>query len=103
MGKKSVFSQEIPFGEDDCDRPACADTISMLKSAMARTKESAIKSEEIHTGNKKKSIKEQPSKKELPELECPPGKEMIGNSTWTLVSWNKFSIIIILCLIIDVL
>jgi hypothetical protein len=55
----------IPIFEDDCDRPACADTVSILQSAMARV-------------GKQKKTREEPN---------PPGKEAIGSSTWTLVSY----------------
>jgi hypothetical protein len=67
----------IPIIEEDCDRPACADTVSILQSAMARV-------------SKQKKTTEEHNHVSIPvkvEMEGPPGKEAIGSSTWTLVRY----------------
>jgi hypothetical protein len=67
----------IPIFEDDCDRPACADTVSILQSAMARVGKQKKMTEEANPGSFPVKV----------EVEYPPGKEAIGSSTWTLVSY----------------
>ena len=55
-------------GGDDCDRPACEDTKSALSAALRRVDES-----------KRKSSKQSSYKA------CPPTREEIGASTWSLL------------------
>lgn len=64
------------INDDDCDRPACADTVSMLRSAMERSGNKV--------GGKAKTTKLSPTLR----MECPPGKDEIGTSTWALVRSN---------------
>ena len=72
MRKQSPSGISPPFMNiptpslDDCDRPACEDTVSALSAALNRVKEKNQK----HSQNK---------------LECPPKKDFIGSSTWTLL------------------
>ncbi|KAL7512726.1 hypothetical protein ACHAXN_011536 [Cyclotella atomus] len=55
---------------EDCDRPACDDTKSALTAALGR----------VNAAKKKKGEK-QPGG----YTACPPGKDEIGVSTWTLL------------------
>lgn len=68
--------------QDDCERPACEDTVNALSSALNRL-------------NKKN---ESPTKKsetnaQATTVSCPPSKDVIGSSSWTLlhsmVSWKE--------------
>jgi hypothetical protein len=69
----------IPIIDEDCERPACADTVSMLQSAMARVNKQ-------RKATSKEDTNPVPVEPKMVEIECPPGKEAIGSSTWTLVS-----------------
>lgn len=55
--------------KDDCDRPACEDTVSALSSALNRLNE-----------KKKKG-----GKGAMKNTTCPPTKDYIGKSSWTLL------------------
>eukprot|EP00560_Eucampia_antarctica_P001566 CAMPEP_0197831540 /NCGR_PEP_ID=MMETSP1437-20131217/10750_1 /TAXON_ID=49252 ORGANISM="Eucampia antarctica, Strain CCMP1452" /NCGR_SAMPLE_ID=MMETSP1437 /ASSEMBLY_ACC=CAM_ASM_001096 /LENGTH=177 /DNA_ID=CAMNT_0043434495 /DNA_START=40 /DNA_END=573 /DNA_ORIENTATION=+ len=71
MGKQDkpeMPSSFMKFSSDDCDRPACDDTISALSAALERV------------NNNKKSKQNQTS-----IIECPPSKAIIGSSAWTLL------------------
>lgn len=50
---------------DDCDRPACEETQSALARALSR----------IQSTKTKQNTK----------IDCPPAKDQIGNSSWTLL------------------
>lgn len=63
--------------QDDCDRPACEDTVNALSSALSRL-------------NKKKEDDSQSkamvgSRSTASATECPPTKDVIGSSSWTLL------------------
>jgi len=62
------FDTFIKNVEDDCERPACEDTISALSEALNRIKETP--SEVAGASD---------------SLSCPPTKDAIGNSSWTLL------------------
>jgi hypothetical protein len=55
---------------EDCDRPACDDTKSALTAALGRV-----------NAAKKKAGEKQPGSYRA----CPPTRDVIGVSTWTLV------------------
>ena len=78
------------MGGDDCDRPACDDTKSALSAALKRVGKSA--SSDIGGAPSKTTAEQQSSsssekKNHLPNSysACPPTKDVIGSSTWTLV------------------
>ena len=52
---------------ENCDRPACEDTVSALSAAIERI------------GGQAKSLASEKS------LECPPSKDSLGRSSWTLL------------------
>ena len=69
----------------DCYRPACEDTVSALSNALNRLKNQKITDNSNSRDSKKK--------------ECPPSKDSIGRSSWTLLhSMVCLSICIILVL-----
>ena len=71
----------------DCDRPACEDTVSALSNALNRLK------------NQK--ITDNPNSRDSKKKECPPSKDSIGRSSWTLLhSMVCLSICIILVLLV---
>lgn len=59
--------------DNDCDRPACADTVSALSAAMSHAK---AKGTTIGTGSQ--SRKQQ-------EVECPPSSSELGRGSWKLL------------------
>ena len=59
------------IGNEDCDRPACDDTKSALTAALGRV--NAVKK------------KQGDSKKVDSNETCPPSRDEIGVSTWTLL------------------
>eukprot|EP00978_Attheya_sp_CCMP212_P016411 scaffold42990_cov56-Attheya_sp.AAC.8 len=72
-----------PNGMDDCERPACEDTISAMNSALGRIQEQS---------NKKKATKPSLAAKPTPSLlledvggECPPDTRTLGTSSWNLL------------------
>lgn len=72
MGKEGKPSPLDMFmkQQEDCDRPACEDTVNALNSALSRLN---MKS----GGDKKKSVKA--------KVECPPSKSLLGDSSWNLL------------------
>ena len=58
-------------GGGDCDRPACDDTKSALSAALQRVGEARVASKN--------------STKQSTYTECPPTREEIGSSTWSLL------------------
>ena len=61
------------MGGGDCDRPACDDTKSALSAALQRVGEARVAS------SKNKSTKQSTY------TACPPTREEIGTSTWSLL------------------
>jgi len=60
--------------DDDCDRPACFETVTAISDALKRIK------------NKNKVNHLDPSiSNSLKTVTCPPSKDFIGKSTWTLL------------------
>eukprot|EP00557_Chaetoceros_sp_GSL56_P012419 CAMPEP_0176481646 /NCGR_PEP_ID=MMETSP0200_2-20121128/2938_1 /TAXON_ID=947934 /ORGANISM="Chaetoceros sp., Strain GSL56" /LENGTH=177 /DNA_ID=CAMNT_0017877879 /DNA_START=6 /DNA_END=539 /DNA_ORIENTATION=- len=61
--------------QEDCDRPACKDTVDAMSSALNRLKNKAAA----------------PNNSPSPMKECPPSKGVIGDSAWTflhsMVAW----------------
>ena len=55
--------------EDDCERPACSDTVSAMKKLMTEME------------NSERSSKKKTKKK----IQCPPNSATIGKGTWTLL------------------
>lgn len=59
--------------QEDCDRPACEDTVNALSSA-------------LHRLNKKKEASSESIDKGISSSKmCPPTKDVIGSSSWTLL------------------
>lgn len=78
----SEKDKSTPFDDffkkhEDCDRPACKDTVSALQSAMNRLKTNES------TKNMKLST-DSGSEKEL-NVECPPTSRLLGTSSWNLL------------------
>lgn len=72
---------------DDCERPACEETVSALSQALSR-----ISAEKTKTAGKTAaSVKDgvssssSPSSSPTSSLSCPPTKDVIGKSSWTLL------------------
>lgn len=61
--------------KDDCDRPACEETVSALSNALNRLKEKKKKKSTISSGTVGEEKK----------MACPPSKDYIGKSSWTLL------------------
>lgn len=76
--KKSSSSPFDIFmkNKDDCDRPACEETVSALSQALNRLKEKENKKDSVVIGGNS-SIGY--------EKACPPSKDQIGTSSWTLL------------------
>lgn len=70
--KKSLpakgFSNQKNIADEDCDRPACDDTMSALTAALGYAKK----------GQKSTSSEEAAAK-------CPPTKGALGRSSWDLL------------------
>lgn len=63
--------------QEDCDRPACDDTVSALSSALNRLNKNKGKDVlPAASASKQESISSK---------ECPPSKSVIGDSAWTLM------------------
>ena len=78
--KRSPFEMllnQSKGSNSDCDRPACEDTVSALTSALNRLNEKKEK-------NKKKEIAGSDGTKPK-NVTCPPNKDRIGSSSWTLL------------------
>ena len=58
---------------ENCDRPACEDTVSALSAALER----------IGGGVAKTTADTSPSGKST--IECPPSKDSLGRASWTLL------------------
>mmetsp|Transcript_25962 Transcript_25962/g.36589 ORF Transcript_25962/g.36589 Transcript_25962/m.36589 type:complete len:177 (-) Transcript_25962:78-608(-) len=71
-GKKPQLPRGFANLMEDCDRPACDDTVSALSKAMA----SVIRREEESSTE---------GKNETVEKECPPKSAELGKSSWTLL------------------
>ena len=64
--------------DDDCDRPACFETVTAISDALKRIKNK--------NKNKNKVNHLDPSiSNSLKTVTCPPSKDFIGKSTWTLL------------------
>lgn len=110
----SLASLLKSMGGDDCDRPACDDTKSALSAALKRVGKSSGSGSAVSslggdassdTGGTpsgstvkltKKSSSSKVTKGRLPNSynACPPTKDAIGASTWSLVHsmvGNQFS------------
>jgi FAD-linked sulfhydryl oxidase len=81
MVEKGSNGPTLP-NDDDCDRPACGDTVSMLKSVMKRAKQSKGNTPVSKSGQAANNAGTYDNKN---TLGCPPGKEELGSSTWTLL------------------
>jgi hypothetical protein len=86
MVEKGSNGPTLP-NDDDCDRPACGDTVSMLKSVMKRAKQSKGNTPVSKSGQAANNAGTYDNKN---TLGCPPGKEELGSSTWTLVGQVLF-------------
>ena len=71
MGKESKPSPLDMFmkQQEDCDRPACEDTVNALNSALSRLN--------MKSADEKNSVKD--------KVECPPSKSLLGDSSWNLL------------------
>lgn len=61
--------------QEDCERPACEDTVSALSSAMNRINKIKNKGPGAGAG----------AATTTPKLACPPTKDAIGRSSWNLL------------------
>lgn len=84
-GSTSIGGGGLPSGlaammkeMDDCDRPACEDTVSALTAAMARVKTKSSSA----TGSGKGIGHDDLS---APAAACPPTSGLLGKSSWNLV------------------
>mmetsp|Transcript_26686 Transcript_26686/g.31055 ORF Transcript_26686/g.31055 Transcript_26686/m.31055 type:complete len:182 (+) Transcript_26686:75-620(+) len=82
MAPKSPFDAFLKKGKDDCDRPACDDTISALNQALSRI---GNKKEAVASVGSRSSSRSSENDGILGYKACPPSKENIGRSTWTLL------------------
>ena len=86
----SLASLFKSMGSDDCDRPACDDTKSALSAALKRVGQSSGAGALDSGGaaghaNQTKSFKEKAEILPNSYRACPPTKDAIGVSTWSLV------------------
>merc|ERR1711971_799757 len=83
MGRKTILEMpsNVPniqsLGEDDCERPACSDTVAAMRVMMKEMK--AAEEGRIST----KTKKSKPNKEK--KIDCPPNSAMIGRGTWALL------------------
>lgn len=69
----SFSTMKLPKGlTDDCDRPACDDTVSALTAALNRVQ-------------KQQQQQQETKSKETTTKECPPTSAQLGRSTWDLL------------------
>jgi hypothetical protein len=62
--------------DDDCDRPACDDTVSALKSAMDR----------FQSRRSSPPVASSPTKSKQEDIvECPPTSPELGRASWALL------------------
>ena len=61
---------------DDCDRPACEDTVSALTAALGRVGKK-------HSSSRRKGAISNASASK--KLACPPNSGLLGKSSWNLV------------------
>jgi hypothetical protein len=90
--KASPFDALLKNKGNDCDRPACEDTMSALSNALNRL--NAAKGNNKHqqqqaqdttsTTKSSKNVK-QGGDVEIIQTSCPPSKDQIGKSSWTLL------------------
>lgn len=73
MKKDKSFPPSL-FSEDDCDRPACADTVSALKGILGKTPPNA-------SSSMSKGLQQQTTT----FIQCPPTSSLLGNSSWDLL------------------
>jgi len=66
--------------QEDCERPACEDTVSALSSAMNRINRMKNKDMDMDSNSAISSSTTTKTK-----LACPPTKDAIGRSSWTLL------------------
>lgn len=67
-----LLNKKNGSSNSDCDRPACEDTVSALTSALNRL-------------NKKQKKVGTSSNNSNTTVACPPSKDRIGSSSWTLL------------------
>jgi len=58
--------------DNDCERPACADTVSALNAAMSHAEKS-------------NNVKKTSGEKGHVKFECPPSSSELGTGTWKLL------------------
>ena len=80
----SSLLKSMSGGGDDCDRPACEDTKSALTDALQRIRKDDASSS---SGSKKNRKQPKSVKDTIPDAyrACPPTREDIGASTWSLL------------------
>jgi hypothetical protein len=79
-GRTSGATTNKHDGTADCDRPACEETVSALTSALNRLNEKKMKNGGSSTSSSS-SIKTNG----IVGVGCPPSKDYIGKSSWTLL------------------
>ncbi|KAL7465906.1 hypothetical protein ACHAXS_006209 [Conticribra weissflogii] len=74
-------------GGDDCDRPACDDTKSALTAALGRISTKTSSSSHGNKEGKRTAKSSKEGNSVVPEGydACPPTKDVIGSSTWSLL------------------
>ena len=83
-GKNNDLSSLLKtMGGDDCDRPACDDTKSALTAALQRVQDGTSMKQKNHPP-KSKSVRQS---SDVPQnyTACPPTRDEIGVSTWSLL------------------
>mmetsp|Transcript_15941 Transcript_15941/g.22708 ORF Transcript_15941/g.22708 Transcript_15941/m.22708 type:complete len:105 (-) Transcript_15941:589-903(-) len=82
LNRKETNKNPNSFSKQkDCDRPACEETVAALSASLNRLKANQAINESIYvkTTNSSRSLG---SDSDLP---CPPTKDQIGKSSWTLL------------------
>mmetsp|Transcript_14066 Transcript_14066/g.27412 ORF Transcript_14066/g.27412 Transcript_14066/m.27412 type:complete len:196 (-) Transcript_14066:124-711(-) len=74
-------------GGDDCDRPACDDTKSALTAALGRISSPSSSLSDRNNEAKRTVKSSKRGNSVVPEGydSCPPSKDVIGSSTWSLL------------------
>ena len=76
-------------GGDDCDRPACDDTKSALSAALQRVGNNKnVDGASLSSGSISKKKQQYIEEKNIQKnryTACPPTKDEIGSSTWSLL------------------
>lgn len=79
--KKDLLASLLKsMGGEDCDRPACDDTKSALSAALKRVGDSSGVG-----ADQKKPSSNRKEKKGTSYDACPPSKDALGASTWSLI------------------